>query len=220
MGSRWTRIVVPVIGLLAVTTALALIGIAPLVLFPGSQGKGALPAAPHASREVAHVTAPPLQPPTRKGGAAPTQSAGSTSGGTTSGGTTSAAPQTGALVALSPSVGGVAVGEAEKPGRTVTSRLGEGDGQPDSEGREEPSEKVHGKGHGKAKGHDKPKHHGKAKGHDKPKPNGKAKGHAKHAATGAVASAHAHGAKSGHVAHPRVGKHSGRSTRAHARARC
>jgi hypothetical protein len=214
MGSRWTRIVVPVIGLLAVTSALALIGIAPLVLVPESQEKGALPAAPHASREVAHVTAPPFRPPTRQGGAAPTRSAGSTSGGTTS-----AAPQEGALVATSASVGGVVVGEAAMPDRSVTSRLGEGDGQPGSEGREEPGEKAHGKGHGKAKGHDKPKHHGKAKGHDKPKHHGEAKGHAKHAATGAVASAHGHGAKSDHVPHPRDGKHCGRSARAHARAR-
>jgi hypothetical protein len=63
-----TRVVVPVVGLLAVTTALALVGIAPILLFPPSKEAGPRPIAPSASSEVASVAAPALR---SKGGSGP-----------------------------------------------------------------------------------------------------------------------------------------------------
>ena len=62
MRSRLTRAVIPVIGLLAVTGAFALVATAPVVLFSPSNEAGALPSAPAASSEVARVTAPSFQP--------------------------------------------------------------------------------------------------------------------------------------------------------------
>ena len=43
MRRSLTRVVVPVVGLLAVTTALALVGIAPILLFPLSKEAGPRP---------------------------------------------------------------------------------------------------------------------------------------------------------------------------------
>ena len=65
MRNRLTRAVIPVIGLLAVTGAFALVATAPVVLFSPSNEAGALPSAPAASSEVARVTAPSadLPPP-------------------------------------------------------------------------------------------------------------------------------------------------------------
>src|SRR5215218_1434033 len=71
-----TRVVVPVVGLLAVTTALALVGIAPILLFPASKDAGPHSVAPSASSEVATVAAAGHA----NGGSRPTSAAESTGG--------------------------------------------------------------------------------------------------------------------------------------------
>ena len=158
MRSRWTRAVVPVIGLLAVTGALALVATAPVVLFSPSNEAGPLPAAPAASSEVASVTAPSFDPQrlARRAGAnlRPEAPAGSSTGG----------PLTG----TSPDAG---AGGA-KPGKTAPPPSARPDGPAAEEpaAPEDPSKAScnrKGKGNGWAKGHCKPKHHGKAKGHSK-----------------------------------------------------
>ena len=194
MRSRLTRAVIPVIGLLAVTGAFALVATAPVVLFSPSNEAGPLPSAPAASSEVARVTAPsfhPQRPASRSTAKKPE---------------TPARPSTsGPLAANSPAggVGAPTTGETAppapaRPGGPVA-------GEPAAP--EHPCErKSKGKGNGKAKGHCKPKHHGKAK------------GHSKWQGRSVVAFAPL-GAKPRHVSPPRAGKHSGRSARSHARAR-
>jgi hypothetical protein len=148
-----TRVVVPAIGLFAVTGALALVALAPVVLFSSSNEAGPLPSAPAASSEVASVTATRFrpQPPASQATANETPEApGEPSAG-------------GQLVAISP-VGGVEGDTAGKAVRRPAAR----DAGP---AVEEPAQPGH---PGKAKGKAKDKV-GKAKGHAKPNAHGKAR---------------------------------------------
>jgi hypothetical protein len=204
MGSRWSQIVVPTIGLLAVTTALALLALAPVVLFPESSPREALPSAPNASREVANVTAPPLRPPQRQpASAAPSQAVSAPN----------APSQGGVLIAVGTRSGAAGEGPAI---REPDSLLRPDGTSPGAESPAAPHEKTHGRGHDK----DESKAaRGKAKGHAKQKAQGLAKGHAKKPAGAPVALGHSHAAKPHHVSHSGAGKHSGRGARAHARSR-
>lgn len=193
-----SRIAVPVIGLLVVTAALALIGTAPLVLFPSPKGIGPLPAPPAASSEVASVTTPRLHPERKESrpAAAPPSSTAGTSG-----------PSEGTLVTAAPSGG--------SGGRTA-----EGAGPPIQNGgttTERPTSRTGTEQHGKRKLNG--THKGKAKGHDKDKARGEAKGHTKWHADTQIAFAPPRGSKPDHVHPARAGKHAGRGARAHARAR-
>lgn len=158
MRNRLTRAVIPVIGLLAVTGALALVATAPVVLFSPSNEARSLPSAPAASSEVATVTAPSFHPQ-RPASRAPANKTREASARTST---------SGQLATTSP-VGGA--GEAT-PGKTAPPPSARPDG-PEAEepGAPEDPGKVscnrNGKGNGWAKGHCKPKHHGKAKGHSK-----------------------------------------------------
>jgi hypothetical protein len=197
MRSRLTRAVIPVIGLLAVTGAFALVATAPVVLFSPSNEAGQLPAAPAASSEVARVTAPSsnLQPPGSRASANETPE---TPAGTSTGGP---------LAATSP-VGGAGEATTDETAPPPSAR-------PDGPAAEEPAAPEDpgkascnrkGKGNGWAKGHCKPKHHGKAKGHSKSERRG-------------VVALAPRGARADHVGSSRAGTHPGRSARPHSRAR-
>jgi hypothetical protein len=195
MRSRLTRVVIPVIGLLAVTGAFALVATAPVVLFSPSNEAGALPAAPAASSEVARVTAPSFHPQRPAGRATANKTP------KTQAGNSASRP----LAATSP-VSGAGEGTIDETAPRPAAR-------PDGPAAEEPAtpeqpceRKSKGKGKGKAKGHCKPKH------------DGKAKGHSKQQSRGVVALA-PRGASAGHVSSSRAGKHPGRSARPHSRAR-
>jgi hypothetical protein len=199
-GSHVSRIAVPVIGLFVVTAALALIGIAPLVLFPSPQGIGPLPAPPAASSEVTSVTASRLHPERNESQPAPTSpsSAASTSGSSE-----------GTLLTAAPSSG--------VPGETAE---GDGPGPPlrnPATTTERPTSPTGTEQHGKGKLNS--THKGKAKGHDKDKAQGQAKGHTKWHADTQIAFPPPRGSKPDHVHPSRAGKHAGRGARGHARAR-
>jgi hypothetical protein len=194
VGNSWTRIAVPLIGLLTAGAALALVAFAPGVLFlDDGSAIGPSASAPPASSEVAQVTAPPVRVRPAVGRAG------------TAGATEPTPSNSGSAAATGSPSGSVASGTADKT-RSVLGRTGGTNG-------EEPSlvEKP-----GKAKGHGKAKHHGKAKGHAK---HGKAKGHTKRHHAGRVAFTQSCGAKPGHVHHPRAQRHAGGRARAHARPR-
>jgi hypothetical protein len=195
--SRLTRIVIPVIGLLAVTGALALVGTAPLVLFPSSKDAGPRPPAAAASSEVGTVTAVPPGQGQSSGGP----------GSSTSQATGAPESARGGGSAGVPAGGGI-------PGKTG----GEVSRSPLGAGMAQPGDKNAGeaKGH-KSKNKDK-EHKGKAKGHSKDKAQGNAKGHAKWQGRADVAFA-PRGAKPGHVSSSGGGKNAGRSARPHPRAR-
>ena len=196
MKRRLTRVVVPVIGLLAVTGALALVATAPVVLFSPSNEAGRLPSAPAASSEVARVTAPSFRPQRPASGATANETPEAPVG-----------TSVGGLLAATSPVGGFDGATAGKTApRPATRAGGPAGGEPAVP--EQP---------GKVKDKSKEKN-GKAKGHAKPKHHGKAKGHAKWQGRSVVAFA-PRGAKPGHVSPSRAGKHSGRSARAHSRAR-
>jgi hypothetical protein len=199
-----SRIAVPVIGLLVVTAALALIGTAPLVLFPSPEGIGPLPAPPAASSEVASVMAPRAHPEREKGRPAPTSPSSTASTSASSEGTLpTAAPSSGAAGGTTEGAGGGAeAGLPPRNGDTTTARPTSGTGTD-----------RHGKG--KLNG----THKGKAKGHDKDKARGEAKGHTKWHANTQIAFAPPLGSKPDHVHPARVGKDAGRGSRAHARPR-
>jgi hypothetical protein len=196
--SRLTRIVIPVIGLLAVTAALALVGTAPLVLFPSSKEAGPRPPAPPASSEVGTVIATPP-------------------GQGRSLGEPGASPSQPAVEPRSLPSGGVAVLPGGSP--VFGDRDGEVGQSPLSPGTERPGE---GDEPGQAKGHKGKKkdkeHKGKAKGHSKDKAQGKAKGHDKWQGQADVGFA-PRGAKPSHVRPSGAGKHAARSARPHARPR-
>jgi hypothetical protein len=197
MRSRLTRAVVPVIGLLAVTGALALVATAPVVLFSPSNEAGALPSAPVASSEVARVTAPsfrPLRPASREPGNETPESPAGTS-------------PSGPLAATSPD-GGAAQAAPGKTGPRPAAR----DGGPAAEEPAAPEHPCEAKGKSKGKGN------GKAKGHCKPKHHGKAKGHTKQQGRRVVAFA-PRGERADHVSPSRAGKQPGRSASPHSRAR-
>jgi hypothetical protein len=159
MKGRLAGAVVPAIGLLAVTGALALVAIAPVVLFSPSNEAGLLPSAPAASSEVARVTAPRLhpQPPA----------------GPTTANETPAAPEgtsTGGALAVNTPVGGVGGATAGKTTAPRTVARAGGRVAEEPVAREQPvnaTGKSKHNGNGKAKGHYKGKAHGKAKGHSK-----------------------------------------------------
>ena len=220
MRSRLTRIVIPVLGLLSVTAALALVGTAPLVLFPSSKEAGPRPAPPSASSQVGSVTAsPPGHGPSSRG-PAPSQPQPPLEAGSTPAGLDS--PGFPAGPATPDAVGG---GVSQPPTGPVTEQPGEGD---DDEGEQPGEGKGHkdkGKGHKdkghKDKGHKEHKekqHKGKAKGHSKDKAHGEAKGHGKWQGRADVAFA-PRGAKPSHVRSSGAGRHARRSPRSHARPR-
>jgi hypothetical protein len=191
--SRLTRIVIPVIGLLAVTAALALVGTAPLVLFPSSKESGPRPVAPPASSEVGGVTVTAPGRGLSAGEPGDTPSRPARGNGSFQGGGATDLP------------GGPAV-----PGE----KGGEVDRSPLSPGAEPGDSKGH-----KGKNKEKEKEHkGKAKGHSKSKAQGKAKGHDKWQGRADVAFAPG-GAKPSHLRPSGAGKHGPRSARPHARPR-
>jgi hypothetical protein len=195
-----TRVVVPVVGLLAVTTALALVGIAPILLFPPSKVAGPRPIAPSASSEVASVAAPALP---SKGGSGPLGSAGSPN----KPGPSSPAP--GALTAgPKPAEGGGTISSPEQPDVDQPDV-----DQPDNVARPGDGRADEDKDHGKQK-----TKNGKALGHSKDKANGEAKGHGKWQGRAAVASPPG-AAKPGHVHRSSAPEHSGGGHRPHARPR-
>jgi hypothetical protein len=156
MRSRLTRAVVPVIGLLAVTGALALVATAPVVLFSPSNEARPLPSAPAASSEVARVTAPSFHPQRPASQATANETQEAPAGASAGEPLTAAAPVGGA--------GGGTTGKTEpRPAAREGGPVAGEPAAPESscQGRSK------GTGNGKAKGHCKPKHHGKAKGHTK-----------------------------------------------------
>jgi hypothetical protein len=165
MKRRLTRAVVPVIGLLAVTGALALVATAPVVLFSPSNEAGRLPSAPAASSEVARVTAPRFHPQ-RPSSPTTADETPEAQEGTSTGG---------ALAVNAPigEFGGATAGKTATPRRAA--RTG-------GSTAEEPVALGH-TGQAKAKGqsgqHSGHSGNGKAKGHYKGKAHGKAKGHSK-----------------------------------------
>ena len=171
MGSFVRGIVVPVVGLLAVGCALALVAFAPDVLFPGARGPLGPFSVPPASREVARVSAPPkaAEHTGRPGSPTPTSTS------PLSEATSSGAPITATLTG----------GEVEgvRPGKSGKSALRRGrEGAAENPGEVENGAKAHGRAAKPAKTHGqagKDTIHGKAKGHYKPKAQGKAKGHYK-----------------------------------------
>jgi hypothetical protein len=215
VGSRVTRIAVPLVGALAGTAALAIVIAAPFALFPGSNeaAPGARP--PHASGEVTRVTAPPL-PPERRPGAGPTETTAPTqpvsappptSGGATTGDAADTSPGE-----VPRSRDDVSPPTTAKPTGDDHAGNGKAKGHDKANGHDKP------KHHSHAYGHDKPKHHGHAYGHDKPKHHGYAKGHTKNAHATRLAFTPPR-AKPDHVHPARAAKHCGRGARAHARAR-
>jgi hypothetical protein len=208
--SRLTRIVIPVLGLLAVTAALALVGTAPLVLFPSSKGAGPRPEPPSASSQVGTVTAsPPWRGPS-SGEAGPLQPQSPLESGRTPAGLESPGFSVGPTTP-DKSGGGVSR-PSTGPG---TEQPGEGD---DDEGEQPGEGKGHkDKGH-KGKGHKDKDHKGKAKGHSKDKAHGEAKGHGKWQGRADVAFG-PRGTKPSHVRSSGAGKHARRSPRSHARPR-
>jgi hypothetical protein len=191
-----TRVVVPAIGLFAVTGALALVALAPVVLFSSSNEAGPLPSAPAASSEVARVTAPRFHPQGPAGVATANETPEAPGGPSVGGQLAATSPadgvegDTAGKAAPRPAArgGGPAIGEPDQPGDA---------GKTTSKSKHK---------RGKAKGHAKPKHHGKAK------------GHAKWQGRTVVAFA-PRGAKPGHVSPPRAGARSGRSARPYSRSR-
>ena len=196
MRSRLTRAVIPVIGLLAVTGAFALVATAPVVLFSPSNEVGALPSAPAASSEVARVTAPSFQPQ-RPASRAPANATREAQARTSA---------SGQLATTSPVGGAAATTDETAPHPSA---------RPDGPAAEEPAAPED---PGKASCNRKGKGNGWAKGHCKPKHHGKAKGHLKQQSRGVVALA-PRGARPGHVSSSRAGKHPGRSARPHSRSR-
>jgi len=152
--------VVPVIGLLAVTGALAMVATAPLVLFSSSDKAGPLPSAPVASSEVARVTAPQFKPQRPAGQ--------SSSNGTPE---TPEKLSADRQLTATPTVGVVGSDTAGNVARRPAARGGgPGVGVPTPTEAEHPGKAKHkskDNRKGKAKGHAKPNHHGKAKGHSK-----------------------------------------------------
>jgi hypothetical protein len=208
-----TRVVVPVVGLLAVTTALALVGIAPILIFPPSKDAGPRPIPPSASSEVASVAAPAVQPNGGSGTAGGAQSTGRPADAGSATGRPVSGPN--------PHGGGGTMpqpGSPEQPGVDRPDEVArEGDGSTDvGKGQTEDE----GKGQAdEADGHGKPKtKNGKALGHSKDKAKGNAKGHEKWQGQAPVASP-PHGPKPGHVHPSPAPKHSGGGHRPHARSR-
>jgi hypothetical protein len=191
-----TRVVVPVVGLLAVTTALALVGIAPIVLFPPSKEAGPRPIAPSASSEVATVAAADQA----NGGSGPAGPAEPTNE------PGAAAPTTGTPVTGQKPTGRVGtISEPQPPSVDQPDKVArQGDGQADTD-----TDKG-GQGKEKTK-------NGKALGHSKDKAKGKAKGHSKWQGDAPVAFP-PHAAKPGHVHPASAPGHSSRGHRPHARA--
>jgi hypothetical protein len=197
MRNRLTRAVVPVIGLLAVTGALALVATAPVVLFSPSNEAGHLPSAPAASSEVARVTAPSFQAQRPASGATAKERPEAPAGTSTSGPLAATSPVDG--------VGGTTTGNtAPRPVARAGGPTAEEPAAPENPCTAKGKSK--GKGNGKAKGHCKPKHHGKAKGHSKWQSR-------------VVIALAPRGARAGHVSSSRAGNHPGRSARPHSRAR-
>jgi hypothetical protein len=191
-----TRVVVPVVGLLAVTTALALVGIAPILLFPSSKDAGPRAIAPSASSEVATVAAKQAN-----GGSLPSGPAEST-GGSSAAGSAGGTPVTGP----NPTEGGGTASQPEPPGVNQPDKVArQGDG---------PAGTDNDKG---GQGKEKTKN-GKALGHSKDKAKGKAKGHEKWQGQPPVAFPPG-GAKPGHDHSASARKHSDRGHRPHTRAR-
>ena len=222
---RLTRVVVPVVGLLAVTTALALVGIAPILLFPPSNQAGPRPPAPSASSEVASVAAPPLH---AHGGSGRTDASASpeapstekAAAGSSGTGPTPAEESGTVSPPQQPDVG--QPGDVARPGSGPQGgNEDDDDGDDDEQGEDEGSGKGKGKGHGHGnddgQGKDKAKN-GKALGHSKDKANGKAKGHGKWQGQPSVAFPPG-ATKPGHVHSSSARKHSGRGHRPHPRAR-
>jgi hypothetical protein len=154
VGSRFSRIAAPVLGLLAVLAAVGFVLAAPHLL-KSSRDEAAIPAPPAGSGEVASVVAPPLQTP--PGGRVPPL-----------GPSESPAPGSTATPPLAgPSLPGL--GPAERPsggGISATPQPGVGEepesrapaGHGDGHGAKKPSHKGH---HGHGNGHE---HHGNGKG--------------------------------------------------------
>lgn len=209
------RVVVPVVGLLAVTTALALVGIAPILLFPASKDAGPRAIAPSASSEVASVAAPPLR---SKGGSPSTGPAESPAGPAVEN-----PPASTPGAGPNPVEGGGTVSPPEQPSIDPPGNVARPGGgrATDDEDQDEGKGKGHGKGtgegKGKGEGKEKPKH-GKALGHSKDKAKGEAKGHEKWQGRAAVAFP-PRAAKPGHVHPAPTSQHSGRGHRPHARSR-
>ena len=159
MRSRLTRAVIPVIGLLAVTGALALVATAPVVLFSPSNEAGPLPSAPAASSEVA----------TRDRAELPSSAAGEPSAREQdAGGSGTNFHERAACDDLSRrwsrrsharQDGAAPVRAPRRPRGRRAGRAGAIPARPVAIATD--------KGNGWAKGHCKPKHHGKAKGHSK-----------------------------------------------------
>jgi hypothetical protein len=159
VGSRVRRIAVPVIGLVSIGAASALIAFAPNVLFPPAKEPNARLSAPRASREVARVSAAVVIPVRHGGNPIAAPQATPTSG----------APAGGAAIAAASTGRGVGAATA---GRQVF-RSGGGDkGSEGSSKSKSPKITSKSHGNGKAKGHFKGKSHGKAKGHSKKKHHG------------------------------------------------
>jgi hypothetical protein len=202
--SHLTRVVVPVVGLLAVTTALALVGIAPILLFPASKETSPRPIAPSASSQVATVAAP-VQP---DGGSEPASPAESPNG------PEAKAHAVGTPPAAGPNApeGGGTDSTPQEPGVDRPDKVARPSDEPADEDKQ-PGKPDEDKDHGKQK-----TKNGKALGHSKDKANGKAKGHGKWQGRAAVAFP-PRAAKPGHVHPASAPKQSGRGHRPHARTR-
>jgi hypothetical protein len=157
---------VPVIGLLAIGAASALVALAPNILFPAGTERGLHFSPPRVSGEVARVSAPPA-PATRRnapgsGQPVPTSRAPVVDGAT------------GAAVLAGKAVDGAT---ASKGGRPLF-RSGDDDSR-DSARTQTGITKNSSNGLGKAKGHSKTKSQGKANGHYKPRHHDKPNAHSR-----------------------------------------
>jgi hypothetical protein len=191
-----TRVVVPIVGLLAVTTALALVGIAPILLFPPTKEAGPRQIAPSASSEVGTVAAPNLQPNGRSRPASPAHYPNEPGAASP----TRAAPTAGPNQAQ----GSGTISQPQAPNVDQPDKVARQGDEPATDDEADQSKQ-------KTK-------NGKALGHSKDKAKGKAKGHAKWQGQAPVAFP-PRAAKPDHL-HPASARdHSGRGHRPHTRAR-
>jgi hypothetical protein len=157
VGSRFSRIAAPVVGLLAVLAAVGFVLAAPRLL-DSSRDQAAIPAPPAGTGEVASVVAPPLETPGPVHPAGRTPPIGSTETSAPSG--ASAAPPAPSTPAADP---GIAPNERPSGGgisATPQPGVGQGPDQDDGHGRSA-KDTAHGTHHGHGNGHE---HHGNGQG--------------------------------------------------------
>jgi len=156
VGSRFSRIAAPVVGLLAVSAAVGFVLAAPSLL-DSSRNQAAIPAPPAGTGEVASVVAPPLETPHPAGRTPPIGPAEAPPPSDASAAApTRSAPAAGPGIAPSERPSGGGISATPQPG------VGEDPGQDDDNGRGRPAkDKARHEHRGHGKGHE---HHGNGQG--------------------------------------------------------